>query len=57
MLIVSPLFIHSVVLYGAQFNTGLWRGGATDSTPQQAVTLNESNSMVGKLSLYDNRSN
>ncbi|KAK7166039.1 hypothetical protein R3I93_005968 [Phoxinus phoxinus] len=33
------------VLYGAQFNPGLWRGRGTDSTPQQAV--NESNSMTG----------
>ncbi|XP_051758492.1 zinc finger protein 37 isoform X2 [Ctenopharyngodon idella] len=33
------------VLYGAQFNTGLWRGGGTDSTAQQAG--NESNSMTG----------
>lgn len=48
--LVSPVFIHSDVLYGAQFNTGLWRGGGTDSTAQQAAG-NESNSMVGKLSL------
>ncbi|XP_067297310.1 uncharacterized protein si:ch211-89o9.6 isoform X2 [Pseudorasbora parva] len=31
-------------LFGAQFNTGLWRGGGTDTTAQQAV--NESNSMT-----------
>ncbi|XP_048052819.1 zinc finger protein 623 isoform X1 [Megalobrama amblycephala] len=33
------------VLYGSQFNTGLWRGGGTDSTAQQAAE-NESNSMT-----------
>lgn len=32
-------------LYGNQFNTGLWRGGRTDSTPQEAV--NESDSGAG----------
>ncbi|XP_016095144.1 zinc finger protein 90 homolog isoform X1 [Sinocyclocheilus grahami] len=39
------------VLYGAQFNSGLWRGGGTDSTAQQAV--NESNSMAGDAVLSE----
>lgn len=44
------------MLYGAQFNSGLWRGGGTDSAAQQDG--NETNNMVGKpLSLYDNHNN
>ncbi|KTG05760.1 hypothetical protein cypCar_00019052 [Cyprinus carpio] len=39
------------VLYGAQFNSGLWRGGGTDSAAQQAV--NESNSMTGDAVLSE----
>uniref|UniRef100_A0A8C1K4R5 C2H2-type domain-containing protein n=1 Tax=Cyprinus carpio TaxID=7962 RepID=A0A8C1K4R5_CYPCA len=39
------------VLYGAQFNSGLWRGGGTDSAAQQAV--NESNSMTGDAALSE----
>ncbi|XP_687655.4 uncharacterized protein si:ch211-89o9.6 [Danio rerio] len=38
-------------LYGNQFNTGLWRGGRTDSTPQEAV--NESDSGAGDAVLPD----
>ncbi|XP_050968421.1 zinc finger protein 90 homolog isoform X2 [Labeo rohita] len=39
------------VLFGAQFNSGLWRGGGTDSTAQPAV--NESNNMTGDAVLSE----
>ncbi|KAK2909066.1 hypothetical protein Q8A67_004903 [Cirrhinus molitorella] len=39
------------VLYGAPFNSGLWRGGGTDSAAQQAV--NESNNMTGDAVLSE----
>ncbi|XP_059407336.1 zinc finger and BTB domain-containing protein 49-like [Carassius carassius] len=39
------------VLYGAQFNSGLWRGGGTDSAAHPAV--NESNSLTGDAVLSE----
>ncbi|XP_026103220.1 zinc finger protein 90 homolog isoform X1 [Carassius auratus] len=39
------------VLYGAQFNSGLWRGEGTDSAAQPAV--NESNSLTGDAVLSE----
>ncbi|XP_043094663.1 zinc finger and SCAN domain-containing protein 21 isoform X2 [Puntigrus tetrazona] len=39
----------SDVLYGAQFNSGLWRGGGTDSAAQQ--DNNEANNMTGETML------
>lgn len=44
------------MLYGAQFNSALWRGGGTDSAAQQDE--NETNNMVGKpLFLCDKHNN
>ncbi len=34
------------MLYGAQFNSALWRGGGTDSAAQQEE--NETNNMVSR---------
>ncbi|XP_016420579.1 zinc finger protein 90-like isoform X3 [Sinocyclocheilus rhinocerous] len=39
------------VLYGAQFNSGLWRGGGTDSAAQQVE--NETNNMTGDAVLSE----
>ncbi|XP_058628560.1 zinc finger protein 90 isoform X2 [Onychostoma macrolepis] len=41
----------NAVLYGAQFNSGLWRGGGTDSAAQQDE--NETNNMTGDAVLSE----